>query len=381
MDNPRKFFIDSRARRSGTHSDFVWQCDRPMMIDRGKAYIDSVHVPQVFGSINATNPYFYVTEEQSDFDVIPGQNKLYITEEVGAIKTERIVSLTVGSYATEAIFATWLGTALGASYTVTQSAANRLTIATTLTAFTIHSRRELLTLPSFAGQSLTTLDDASDLIGTTISPIYHIIGHMYLAHSKLYRRVVIPEGYYVLPDLATALATTLNANTTLPQNYVVTQISATGKLSITNASTLLFEVYSEKFLKTLPYFGGHQAPWYAADEATGFMAATVAQGNSVTSSEHVSMMRYHTIFINSDLGSHNDTVGPMNQSTIARKVVIDQAHGGMIHDYHMLAFDYIQLDKQSLSAIRFRLTDWQGHPVPMPIFWSLSLIIIPDELL
>ena len=89
-------------------------------------------------------------------------------------------------------------------------------------------------------------------------------------------------------------------------------------------------------------------------------------------------MAYHTLFINSTLGTHSDTIGPVGQSTIARKVVIESGQGSFVHDFHATPFDFLQLEKQSISSIRFRVTDWQGHSVEMSP-WSLSIIFVPDE--
>ena len=89
-------------------------------------------------------------------------------------------------------------------------------------------------------------------------------------------------------------------------------------------------------------------------------------------------MAYHSLFINSTIGGHNDTLGPIGQSTIARKVVIDQPTGGFVHDFHSLPFDYITLEKQSISSIRFRVTDWRGQTVEMSD-WSLSIVLVPED--
>ena len=125
------------------------------------------------------------------------------------------------------------------------------------------------------------------------------------------------------------------------------------------------------------YFGNSARPWYASDSVTGFTDKII--GNIVNGSDHVTMLRYHTIFINSSIGNHNDTIGPIGQSTIARKVCINVPYGSMIHDFHSLPYDYIKLHKQSINSINFKLTDWEGHPVELNSHWSLSLIIIPEE--
>ena len=89
-------------------------------------------------------------------------------------------------------------------------------------------------------------------------------------------------------------------------------------------------------------------------------------------------MAYSTLFINSDLGTHNDSVGPVSQTSIARKVCVSVPPGGMIHDYHSLGHDYVPLQKQAITAISFRVTDWRGQTVDMQ-HWSLSLILVPES--
>jgi hypothetical protein len=85
------------------------------------------------------------------------------------------------------------------------------------------------------------------------------------------------------------------------------------------------------------------------------------------------------LFITSDLGTHADSVGPIGQSTVCRKIVIDQPAGGFVNDFHSLPYDYVSLDQRNIAAIRFRLTDWKGRTVDMPAAWSLSVIIVPES--
>ncbi len=93
---------------------------------------------------------------------------------------------------------------------------------------------------------------------------------------------------------------------------------------------------------------------------------------------HVNVLACHTLFINSTMGLHNDSVGPMGQSTVARKVVIDAPPGGMVHDFHSTPYDYIALEPQSITSIRFRVSDWKGETVDMS-HWSCSVILVPED--
>jgi hypothetical protein len=90
-------------------------------------------------------------------------------------------------------------------------------------------------------------------------------------------------------------------------------------------------------------------------------------------------MAHHTVFINSSLGMHNDTIGPLGQSTIARKVVIDQPPGQTVNDYHSSLVDYVAVPAGDIHQISFRLTDWRGQDIDMDAAWSLSIIFVPEK--
>ena len=370
----RKLYIDARSKKHGTYGDFTWQTDRPILVEKSRAFIDSVNIPNSFGTINSTNQYVYLTEEQQDFTILINLNKLYLEENPGG---ERIISLTPGLY-TEATLATELQTQLSGNYSVTSNTGSLTITNSVLTNWKIFSRAEIQTKIFFANQILTNIQDAADLFNNTIQSILGPSHTVLLQKSKLYRQISIPSSNYNITDLATALQTSLNTGSSLPSNYLVTANSSTGKLNVTNASTLTFEIYPETYLNNnLQAFMGYSQPFYGADDAIGF--TLLQTGNNITSDIHVNMMRYHTIFINSSLGQHTDSVGPLGQTSIARKITINQPHGSMIHDNFSLPFDYISLEKQSINSINFRLTDWRGHQVEISSAWSFSIVIVPEE--
>ena len=55
----------------------------------------------------------------------------------------------------------------------------------------------------------------------------------------------VPLGQYSFQELATIVQTSMNNSSSLPLSYVVSPDATTGKLSVTNASILLFEIYPE----------------------------------------------------------------------------------------------------------------------------------------
>jgi hypothetical protein len=75
---PRKLYIDSRARSSGSHSDFTYQLAQSIEVPHGMvAIIDTVSVPNVFQTVDGT------------------RNKLYL--EVYGVPAQ-VITLTTGMY-------------------------------------------------------------------------------------------------------------------------------------------------------------------------------------------------------------------------------------------------------------------------------------------
>ena len=374
-----KLYIDSRAAKEGTSGDFVWSPDRPLSVGKCRAFIDAVHMPVTWGGITANNQYMYIAEELPLLTVLPTAGKVYLRETINGVTSDRLVTIPPAIY-DGASLATAMATALGTGYSVTYapvaSQLGTLTI-TTANNWVILSRATLLRDGKFGGSILqkSGLQDASDILGTITADAS---GVLTLGHGLGYRRVVLSEGSYTFDSMATELQTQLNTGTDLP-SYTVAKNAVTGRLSISNTNTLKFHIYPSQYLDNNPYsFQGYSEPFYSSDAITGFTGVDRLEGNALTAASHINLLAYHTLFINSTLGSHNDSIGPVGQSTIARKVVIDSGPGSFVHDYHSQPFDFIRLDKQSISAIRFRVTDWRGNSVEMSP-WSMSIILVPED--
>ena len=373
-----KLFVDSRAAKEGTASDFVWAPDRPVSVGKCRCYLDAVHMPSVWGTFTENNKYMYVAEEMPAFTVLPTQAKVYLREN----GVERLVTLAASIVPPDdgPGLAQALATALGAGYTTSFTAVagtlGTITIASA-TPFVILSRASLLQLTSFAGSPLvhSNLQDASNILGTTEVDATTLLT---LGKGLDYRRIELSKGTFNFDSLALEMQTQLNTGYALT-TYSVGTNPTSGRLSISNTNSLKFYIYPSQYLEHNPFnFQGFNAPFYGSDSVTGFTGTTVIEGNTIIAASHVNTMAYHTLFINSSLGTHNDTIGPVGQSTIARKVVVDGGPGSFIHDFHSTAFDYLALDKQSITSIRFRVTDWRGSPVDMSP-WSLSIVLVPED--
>jgi hypothetical protein len=119
--NPRKLYIDSRKRASGSHSDFDYQLPNPIQVPRCRCFVDAVHLANVFPTITEHSRFIYIEE---------------IT--AGNVATKRKVGLTAGighdgtTLASEVETQLNNGTTLPASYScVFTSSTGRLTISNT----------------------------------------------------------------------------------------------------------------------------------------------------------------------------------------------------------------------------------------------------------
>ena len=164
-----KLYIDSRAAKEGDPSSFTWTPDRPLMVEKSRAFIDSVHMVNSHGTINATNRCLYATEEMPDWRVSALSNRIYLTEN----GVQRLVVIPTAAYSTGAALASAVATALTSgtvTYTATFTAnASKgiITLFSTATSFTVSSRKSLQAMTSFPPNYI--LDQAALLDAATSS--------------------------------------------------------------------------------------------------------------------------------------------------------------------------------------------------------------------
>jgi len=388
-----KLYIDSRARKAGEHNDFSWQPDRPILVEASRAFIDSVHLPVVWDTIGADNNKIYVSEQLPLLTVANGINKLYLLETTSGGTNYRIIQLDNAIYdgaslktnlETKLTAAGTLATGWTVTYTSNASLGTMTIQSQGLTSWKLFSRRELISLKDWGGSALskTALEDACDLFGIAETSFEsNQSSVLTLSPALFYRQVTLAIGFYTFDALTTEMQSKLNTGTEMGANtYTVSSVRLTNRVQVTNTSSQQFKIYPEDYLlKNMFMFPGVGSAPYASDNVTGLQGDNPLVGNTITGLMHVNMLKYHTLFITCSLGTHNDSVGPLSQSTIARKVIIDQPSGNIVNDFHSLPYDYVSLDMQSISAITFRLTDWRGRTVAMAAPWSLSLVIVPED--
>ena len=83
----RKIFVDSRFRDSGSFANFQYSLKTPIVHQKCRAYIDQIHIPNVFPTIHENNRSLYIVESYThNNNAGPG------------VIEKRKVQLTIGNY-------------------------------------------------------------------------------------------------------------------------------------------------------------------------------------------------------------------------------------------------------------------------------------------
>ena len=59
---PRKLYVDSRKRASGSHSDFDYQLPNPIQVPKSRCFVDSVHLANIFPTVTSHSRFIYIQE-------------------------------------------------------------------------------------------------------------------------------------------------------------------------------------------------------------------------------------------------------------------------------------------------------------------------------
>jgi hypothetical protein len=403
MSGTHKIYVDSRARvNPGTtsHNKFVWQAPRPINVPNCRAFIDSVHLPVAWGTFHGQNQYVYISEQLDGWNVGATNHKLYLYETYGTSESIRVASIAQFPYTTGAAFASAVQAALQANsiipgaYTVAHSGSGQGTLTITHAAaasefsLNIANREDLGALSTWGATAIspTALQDAcGDILGLRTSGVASTLPNngslaLTLGSAQLYRKIALDIGGYDASSLQTMVTTKLNSGTSMA-TYTATVSGTTNRMTIATNSAKTFQLWSGEYLDAHPYaFQGHTNGGYAYD-IIGFRGG-VQEGSSsapLVGQQHINVQCHHTIFINSSMGFHNHSIGPLGQTTIARKVVIDQPPGGMVNDYHSSLMDYVSIPAGDIHQISFRLTDWEGKDIDMDVAWSMSIIFVAEH--
>ena len=200
----------------------------------------------------------------------------------------------------------------------------------------------------------------------------------------------LTEGDFNLIDLATNLKEALNVakHATMTTNYTVTGDVPTNALSITNLTAgSSFQIMDKQTLLAVGTWGGTNfIDPQEANDALGLQGnytQTNAHPQTLTCHNMVQTMPHQNLFICSNtFGNLNQSQGPSGETSILRRIPIDQPWGNMLHSQHSSQADYIDVSGQQLDTLSFqnrdtehRIVDTKGHNVSFSICLMAKVII------
>ena len=191
--------------------------------------------------------------------------------------------------------------------------------------------------------------------------------------------ITIPSKTYTGADLAAELANGINLalgggsyGGTLTASY----ISTTQSIQIgTAASHIIFRVLTENDIATKLQgtWNTLQSPYDENDPADlNGEILKLTEGSSPYynvaysfSSNFVNLNSIRDLYItSSNLGNYN-SIGANSERTIIKKVPVDVDFNYMIHNNQITGLDYIDVSKQTLKTVNFKIQTVDGKTVPL----------------
>ena len=197
----------------------------------------------------------------------------------------------------------------------------------------------------------------------------------------------LEEGNYNLVDLATKLRQALNAaqSAGMTSNYTVINSVPNNTLSITKlTANASFQIMDKATLLALGTWGGtHFIDPREANAALGLQGNYTQAGGTTTCHNMAQMMPHQNLFICfNTFGVLNQSQGPSGETSILRRIPIDQPWGNMLHSQHSSQADYIDVSGQQLDTLSFqirdtehRIVDTMGHHI------SFSICLLAEEII
>ena len=214
-------------------------------------------------------------------------------------------------------------------------------------------------------------------------------------NSKLYLRIdytggsLAGQNYDCILDLdqksyiGTTFATMLKSKiqekltTEYSGTIVSTFNSTTNKLSLSLHADIYFQFLTDKELLDPQNLTAGNFDWTGASydkndlkSANAIISntqstSTVNDSNVHVFNKHLNLQPIRNIYLHSSLGSFQ-TLGARGEQTIIKKIPVSSNQGEMVfQDYNPGAVDMLDCSKQTLRQIEFKLTNVDGHIIPL----------------
>ena len=210
--------------------------------------------------------------------------------------------------------------------------------------------------------------------------------------GTVWRRAVIPPGYYDVISLSGGIETAMNTDRTLFSPYTCAYDAHLGRYVITNPYTTVDEfvaIWSRQSLLTIDYGWPDMDPNDLRDACKQIGMVT---GNSVASGTFYdkapmimnappSLQPHINLFLKSDsIGMPATNLGPNNSMTILSKVVMQAPQLSLNFDAFATMWDQVRIAPQTISSFKITLCGFDGKVVDLQNQpWSFSMTIFPRE--
>ena len=183
------------------------------------------------------------------------------------------------------------------------------------------------------------------------------------------RTVLLQEGNYTGEELRALLETSLNANKLLSGNYIVTYEEKTGNYKIANSTGTWFLPTRQDLTTTGGVWSSNtitEADLRVCHDVIGYTTESLYLNGVLTMGGFIDLLPYKTLFLcSSTFGNLGQSVGPVRQGDIVRRIVVNAGFGHLIHDLHSTAAGYVDVSLTQLSQMHWRLTDEKGRVVSL----------------
>ena len=190
--------------------------------------------------------------------------------------------------------------------------------------------------------------------------------------------ITIPSKTYTGADLAAELANQINlalGGGSYGGTMNVSYVSTTQSIQIGAASGIIFRVLTESDIATKLQgtWNTLQSPYDENDPADlNGEILKLTEGSSPYynnaysfTSNFVNLNSIRNLYItSSNLGNYN-SIGANSERTIIKKVPVDVDFNYMIHNNQITGLDYIDVSKQTLKTISFKIQTVDGKTVPL----------------
>ena len=189
-----------------------------------------------------------------------------------------------------------------------------------------------------------------------------------------YTKIVIPEGNYTAPELATEIATQLNAvfdnvGVGRTNTYTGTYNNLTNKITISsNYTEVIFVPLTDADVPDFVGSFSNSVDLSNLNSVNEVLSFTQTVGDSFTSvnpwiTGFIILLPYHDLYISCPELSNNNFHSPSTfTNAIVKKVPVNAPFAGIVADsYGITDYDYINVSRRSIRRLTFRITDESGN--------------------